>query len=97
MVFEHLVKIAGLRALAGDEAELFQCFHEKRSNVLLAVDDTDARPHFSSTERGELGSFFDRLIVHDALRCVTTGSICNNEVTEFAVQQEESVKFLDKH
>ncbi len=66
MSVEHRVQIADLRALAGDEAELFQGFFEEYSNVLLAVGDAGARRDSSTTECGEPGGLVDSLMVHDA-------------------------------
>jgi hypothetical protein len=73
MGLEHRVEITGLHAFAGDEAELFQGLSEKRSNVLLAIGDADARrdsspAEFRNAEFRNLGRFFDSPAIHDALR-----------------------------
>src|SRR6266540_69036 len=79
MAIEHCVDLADLRALAGDEAEFSHGFAEERSNMLLAVRDTDPRRDLSPAERGKLAGFFDVSIAHDAL-LFTRDACCNRAV-----------------
>ena len=64
---EQRAQLADLYGFANNEAKFFQSLSQKGPNVSFAVGDTDARGDFSPAERGELGSFVDSLVVHDAL------------------------------
>jgi hypothetical protein len=58
LCIKQRAQLAGLRALAGDEAEFFQSLSEELSNVLLAVGDANARFDFSPAERSRLDRLF---------------------------------------
>jgi hypothetical protein len=71
---DRLCHIARLRSFASDEAELFESFAEKCSNVLLAVGDADTRRNFAPAERRKLSRFLDARVLHVALHDFAWGA-----------------------
>jgi hypothetical protein len=47
---EYVFELAELRALASDKPKFFESIAKEGSNVLLAINDADARPDLSPTE-----------------------------------------------